>query len=155
MRAQSAAAQIAAALQLDGWQDLQKSSAGDEWQHTGRIDPQLARRVSIPIADELQRAHATHIAWEAVRRGGAKTGGADVPIADMIATQALVGEDRVARDRIKYEAGGYDEPPLAVKMDGRYFILAGHHRVEGAIEAGAKDLPLEVIDGENHHHRLG
>lgn len=134
----------------ENWTDdiKEKASQSDEWAHHGRIDPQLARRVTLPIADEIQRAHATHIAWEAVRSGKAETSFQDVPIADMVATQALVGEDRVANDRRQFEVEGhYPEPPLAVKMDGRCFILAGHHRVEGAIEAGASELPLEVIEG--------
>jgi ParB-like nuclease family protein len=117
--------------------------AGEEG---GHVEPQHSEAISLPLADADTRADVQHTSWEAVQHDTAKFEERNVAIADLIATQEVVDSERVAHHEQQYrDTGTVDEPILVLQLDGKLFILAGHHRVVGAQRAGASELPAEIM----------
>lgn len=116
------------------------------------IDPENARSVSFPIAPDNVRAEVTHIAWHQVADLGKKIEDFPiemVPFDKTVATQPEVDEKRVEQHAKDFEAdGGYDDYPIVVELDGLFYIIDGHHRSEGAKEAGAEGLEMRTINGD-------
>jgi hypothetical protein len=106
----------------------------------------------LPLADPLTEADVQHVAWSLVREGRAQLRERTVPIGDLVATQAVVDSERVARDEAEYrERGQGDEMPLVLDGSlvdggkGKMFCLSGHHHVSGAVQAGATELRVQVM----------
>jgi hypothetical protein len=117
------------------------------------IDPEHAVPVSLPLADPITEANIQHSAWtlvrEILRALGIIFDERIVPVDDLVATQAVVDSERVAEDEADYRDHGQgDHLPLVVERDGLYYVLSGHHHTEGAIDAGATELQVEIMSGE-------
>jgi ParB/Sulfiredoxin domain len=119
------------------------AKAGEEG---GHVDPRRAEAIGLPLADAATRADVQHTSWEAVQHDTARFEERNVAIADLIATQEVVDSERVAHHEQQYrENGTVEEPILVLQLDGKLFVLAGHHRTVGAQRAGATELPAEIM----------
>ena len=124
------------------------SKAGED---RGHVAAENARPVEWPLADDITEADMRHIAWQIVRdamaRGEApKTRTRTVPIGDLVATQRVVDDERVEDDAADYRQHGQGaEKPLVVERQGKWYILAGHHHAEGALDEGASELRVEEL----------
>ena len=105
-------------MRLDGWESIGKISL-----EKGQVEPENAVPISLPLADPITEADVQHVAWTLVRRGRSKLGDCVVPIADLVATQAVVDSERVARDEAEYldHCQGDESGPLV--FDGRSLIV--------------------------------
>jgi hypothetical protein len=119
---------------------------------SGHVDPDNARPPKLPIADDVTEADVQHIAWQiihdAIDRGEAPpTRMRTVPISDLIATQRVVDDERVADDAADYRAHGQgDEMPFVIEWrDGKFYIMAGHHHAEGALDEGATEMRVQEL----------
>jgi hypothetical protein len=116
---------------------------------SGNIPEEQARPIDLPIADEDVEDQVRHIAWERVRNGGSPLTNVVVSISDIVATQKVVDERRVEEHAAEYAANGkYKETPICLFLNSKYYILDGHHRVEGAKEAGAEEIEITFINGD-------
>ena len=118
----------------------------------GHVEPENAVPISLPLADPITEADVQHVAWSLVREGRAQLRERTVPIADLVATQAVVDSERVARDEAEYrERGQGDEMPLVLDGSlvdggkGKLFVISVHHHSEGAVRAGATELRVQVM----------
>lgn len=82
-------------------------------------------------------------ARELVDLGVIKT--VQVPIAKILFTQPLDGEHNHSVE----EFNEYDSLPFAVKVDGFYHLLDGHHRLKAAIDGGNTRVLLFVADADD------
>ena len=116
----------------------------------GLIDPEDAVPVDLPIADQFTRAHVDHLAWVWVQGGNALPAPVSVPIDRIWATQDIVDRRRVAKHAEHFRRhGGYDRAPVTLELQGLYYILDGHHHVEGAKLAGAQELDVVAIPADS------
>jgi hypothetical protein len=116
---------------------------------SGNIPSDQAMRIDLPIASEEVEDNVRHIAWERVRNGGTPLKNTWAPISDIVATQQVVDEQRVEEHAAEYAANGcYKETPIVLLLDSKFYILDGHHRVEGAKEAGADFIEVTFIEGD-------
>ena len=142
---------LAAVSISDQFADLRKfEKQADEEENSSHIDPDHAVPVSLPLADPITEADVQHIAWTLVREGTAEFEDRTVPVEDLVGTQAVVDSERVADEAADFQEYGQDEEklPLVVERHGLFYILAGHHHTCGAIAAGATELQVEVMFGE-------
>lgn len=124
---------------------LQKLAEG-----SGAIDPATARPVDLPIANDEQRAQVEHEAWRRVQTNTFKIINREVPLSRIVATQSIVDGPRVEDHAEQYaEEGGYPLPPITLQLSDKYYILDGHHRVEGAKQAGAKRLLIACLESSS------
>ena len=118
---------------------------------SGHVDSENARPVGLPLADDILEADIQHIAWQIIRDAMArgelpKTETRTVPIADLVATQRVVDDERVEDDEADFRQHGQGhEEPFVVERDDKFYILAGHHHTEGALEAGATEMRVQVL----------
>jgi hypothetical protein len=131
---------------LDAYFGLEAAKAG------GHVDPDNARPPRMPIADDITEADVQHIAWQiiedAIDRGEAPpTRIRTVPIGDLIATQRVVDDERVDDDAADYRVHGQgDQMPFVIEWrDGKFYILAGHHHTEGALDEGATEMRVQEL----------
>lgn len=138
--------ELAAVSGFDKFANLSKADGEEDSDH---IDPDHAIPVTLPLADPLTEAEIQHIAWSLVRAGTAQSEVRTVPVEDLMATQAVLDSERVAKDEADYRDHGQDDEklPLAVERHGLYYLLAGHHHACGAAAAGATELRVEVMSG--------
>lgn len=113
---------------------------------SGFIDPDTAEPVSLPVANDDIRAQVMHIGIQWILKDPSNITTKTVLISDVVALQKEVDPKRVEDHAKEYEEKGkYDEPPLVVDLNDKYYILDGHHRIEGAKQTGAKELEMSVI----------
>lgn len=130
---------------------------------SGDISEGKQVHVNIPIASDDIKAEIEHIAWTTIRRNSEILAGKkdlklpkeDVPIKKIVATQPYVSEKRVDWHAKKFKKKGkYKQDPITVKYKGKFYILDGHHRVEGAIKSGATEIPIEYIDDDLKSNKI-
>lgn len=114
------------------------------------IDPENQEPVLFPIADADTRAEATHIAWHAVDKKDVTSQdfpAITVPISDLWATQPFVDAERVIEHEDKYvQEGGFgDDLPITTEIDGKHYIIDGHHRCQAAAKLGAKEVQVRSL----------
>lgn len=115
----------------------------------GHVDPDNARPVGFPLADPIDQADVMHAAWQMVRDGSAAYRERTIPLDQCRAMQPVVDSERVEHSEELYENGeAPDLVPLVLERDGLFYVLAGHHHVEGAMEAGATELRVQELHGK-------
>jgi len=119
----------------------------------GHVDPDNARRpAELPLADAITAADVLHTSWTTIRARGLHYTERTVPTADLVALQRVVDGDRVDHDAEIYAEHGQSDAMVPLVLDGaaieragKFFILSGHHHAEGAMEAGASELRVQVL----------
>src|SRR6516225_8816034 len=121
---------------------------------SGHVAPENAEPPELPLAPDVTEADVQHIAWQLIRDAMArgelpKTETRTVPMADLVATQRVVDDKRVEDDAADFRQHGQgDETPFVIERQGKYYILAGHHHAEGALEDGATEMRVQVLTGK-------
>jgi hypothetical protein len=118
---------------------------------SSHVDPANASPVEMPLADDVTEANVQHAAWQIIRdaiaRGEApKTRSRTVAMSDLVATQRVVDEERVDDDAAYYREHDHSQwEPLVLAWDGKFYVLAGHHHTEGALETGATEMRVSEL----------
>lgn len=121
--------------------------AGMDHAGSGAIPPDQAVPVNLEVASKLERAQVAHVAWNIVQSSSFKIVPKTISIDKIVAMQDDVDKERVLSHEQYFEAhGDYKKPPLLLSLNGKYFILDGHHRVEGAKAAGADSLICDLLE---------
>ncbi|HEY3619491.1 MAG TPA: hypothetical protein VGK96_22005 [Candidatus Sulfotelmatobacter sp.] len=112
------------------------------------VKPENAIPIDLPSVDVVTQANVQHVSWELVREGQTQTTRRKIAIADLIATQKVVDQERLAKHMEQLrETGELDEkwPPLVLRWDGDFFLLSGHHGTVAAKELGWTEIPVDVM----------
>lgn len=75
-----------------------------------------------------------------------------VPLSQARGTQPKMGWEKFEKgDHPGALIDGYGDMPIAVRReDGEYLIFDGHHRATKALNEGAADMPMYVIDAKDY-----
>jgi ParB-like chromosome segregation protein Spo0J len=108
---------------------------------SGSIDLDKAIPVSLAGCSEMMKTKVFNEAWRLVQAGDFKIDKKVIPISSIRATDSDVDEQKVIDHAKQYkEEGRYSLAPLVYEIMGKYYILDGHHRIEGAKLAGAESM---------------
>lgn len=90
-----------------------------------------------PIAGLNEVLHTPEAMTEAVT----------VPVEDLTGTMTSLDSDTVKKYMADIASGKPVPPGLAVKIDGKTYVVDGNHRVDAQIRSGISDVPLQFIKG--------